>query len=319
MNRIERVTTVLNGGRPDVVPAGFWYHYQESFDTSRMAQEHIKTFREIDVDVYKVMQDYIQVIDTKVKTPSDWNEVRFPGCSSTVYQKLLDVVKRILDTTGHDALLFQTMFSPLKTAVQNYGYDLIMAHSRECPDVMAAAVLRIAEAQMEWAAGFIESGADGIFYAGQFSEPGRFTKDEFDKLAAAGDHIVLNAVQQSGGRRILHICGEPDYDYRSTPEWYTNYSFDIVNWSVKDTGLSLSDGRKLFGGRPVLGGMNNRGNILSGDEDAIREEVNSMISSADTLDGYMLGADCTIQGENISNKKIRVAVDAAHAYRTENH
>lgn len=44
----------------------------------------------------------------------------------------------ILDATGHDALVFQTMFGPLKTAVQNYGYDLVMAHCKEAPDAVAA-------------------------------------------------------------------------------------------------------------------------------------------------------------------------------------
>lgn len=314
MNKIKRVETVLKGGRPDKIPACFSYHYESHFDTARMAQEHVKTFRETGVDVYKLMQDYVQMIDVDVKVPSDWDKVKFPGCSSPVYQKLLDVIKRILDLTGHDALIFQTMFGPLKTAVQNYGYDRVMAHAKEAPDKLAAAVLRIADAQTEWVAGFIEAGVDGIFYSGQFSEPGRFTKAEFDKLVAPGDLMVLNAAERSGGKNILHICGEPDYEYKSTPEWYDAYPSAIVNWSVKDTGLSLKDGRKLFGGKPVLGGMNNRGNILNGSDESIREEIRYVIDSVDTLDGYMLGADCTIQGKGISNEKIRVAVEAAHDY-----
>ena len=135
--------------------------------------------------------------------------------------------------------------------------------------------------------GFPGAGVDGIFYAGQFSEPGRFTREEFDKLVSAGDRIVLEAAERCKGKNILHICGEPDYDYRSTPEWYVSYPCAIINWSVKDTGLSLKEGRKLFGGRPVLGGMNNRGSILNGSEEAIREEVRAVLGSVDTLDGYM--------------------------------
>lgn len=314
MNKIKRVETVLKGGRPDKIPACFSYHYKSDFDTVRMAQEHVNTFRETGVDVYKLMQDYVQIIDVDVKVPSDWDKVKFPGRSSPVYRKLLDVINRILDLTGHDALIFQTMFGPLKTAVQNCGYDCVMAHAKAAPDTLAAAVARIAAAQAEWAAGFIEAGADGLYYSGQFSEPGRFTKAEFDKLVTPGDLMVLNAAERRGGKNILHICGEPDYQYRSTPEWYVSYPFAIVNWSVKDTGLSLKDGRKLFGGKPVLGGMNNRGSILNGSDESIREEIRGVIHSADTLDGYMLGADCTIQGKGISNKRIRVAVEAAHDY-----
>lgn len=314
MNKLERVSAVFRGERPDVIPAGFWYHYDHTLNTYSIAQKHLSTYSETGVDVYKVMQDYIQTIDVDVKTPSDWAKIRFPGTSSPVYQRLLDVVKMILDATGHDALLFQTMFGPLKTAVQNFGYDLVMEHSKQAPRLVADAVNRIAEAQVEWAEGFIDAGADGLFYAGQFSEPGRYSDEEFDLLVRPGDLTVLRAAEGRGGKNILHICGEPDYDYHSQPGRYVDYPGAIVNWSVKDTTLSLAEGRKLFGGRPILGGMNNRGAILLGDEEQIRADVRAVLSTVDSFDGYMLGADCTIQGQGISNDKIRIAVDCAHEY-----
>jgi len=315
MNKIERVATVLRGGKPDMVPAGFWFHYNGSLDTKQMAEEHLKTFRETGVDIYKVMQDYNQKIDMVVQKTEDWKKVKYPGLSSLVYQKLLDVLKRILDATGRDALVFQTMFGPLKIAAQSFGNDLVMAHAKEAPDLLASAVKGIAEAQAEWAAGFIEAGASGLYYAGQFSEPGRFSKAEFDKLCAAGDRVVLKAAEEKGGRNLLHICGEPDYQFKSSPEWYANYSFAIINWSVKDTGISLVKGRELFKGKPILGGMNNKGNILSGSDQSIKDEVSAVIGAAGTTEGFMLGADCTIQGKGISHEKIRVAVEAAHGYK----
>ncbi len=315
MNKIERVTAVLEGRQPDRIPAGFWYHYDPEYTNRQTAQAHLKTFRETGVDVHKIMQDYIQHIDITISGPDDWDKVRFPGRESGVYQRLLDVQKMILDGTGHEALTFQTMFGPLKTIVQTYGYDMVMAYSKICPDKLAQAAKRVSEAQAEWARGFIENGADGIFFAGQFSEPGRYTDEEFAKLVTGPELIMLGAAEEAGGKNILHICGEPDYDYHSSPERYVSYPGAIVNWSVKDTGLSLAEGKKLFGGRPILGGMNNRGNILKGSREQIIAEVNSMIASADTTAGYMLGADCTIQGEDISNEKIRTAVETAHAYR----
>lgn len=318
MNKIERAEAVFRGEKPDRIPAGFWFHYNHEWDTDRMAVEHLKTWRETGVDIYKVMQDYSHKLETPVKTPGDWKNIKYPGRSSPVYQKLLDVLKRILDATGHDALTFQTMFGPLKTAVQSYGYDLVMAHAKEAPEQLAAAVDGIADAQTEWALGFMEAGADGLFYAAQFSEPGRFTRDEFDRLVKDGDLKLLKAAESKGGRNILHICGEPDYQFHTTPAWYTSYPCAIVNWAVKDTGLSLKDGGALFKGKPVLGGMNNKGNILNGSDEAIRAEVEEVIRglAAEGLPpGFMLGADCTIQGQGISHSKIRVAVDAAHGYK----
>lgn len=314
MNKIERVQAVLDGRQPDKIPAGFWYHYDGSYTTVEMAEAHLKTFRETGVDVYKIMQDYVQQIDTVITKPSDWDKLRFPGRESEVYKKLVDVIKRILDKTGHDAMTFQTMFGPLKTIVQTYGYDMVMDYARRAPKELGAAVVRVAEAQREWAAGFVEEGVDGLFFAGQFSEPERFTHEEFCELVMPGDLMLLRAADEAGGKSILHICGEPDYDYHSSPAWYTEYPGAIVNWSVKDTGLSLAAGRELFAGRPILGGMDNRGSILDGEDGQIAADVRRSIESAGSLAGYMLGADCTIQGKNIRNEKIKVAVDTAHAY-----
>ncbi|GHU01088.1 uroporphyrinogen decarboxylase [Spirochaetia bacterium] len=313
MNKRERVEAIFRGEQADMIPAGFWFHYKGEWDTVRMAEEHLRTYRETGPDIYKVMQDYTQKIEAAVQTPSDWSKVKYPGRSSPVYQKLLDVLKRILDGTGRDAYVFQTIFSPFKIAVQTYGDALVMAHAKEAPDLVAAAVKGIAEAQTEWAAGFMEAGADGLFYAAQFSEPGRFTRPEWNRLVSAGDVMVMKAAESRGGKNILHICGEPEYQFQTNPAWYSGYSFSIVNWSVKDTGLSLEDGKKLFGNRPVLGGMNHKGNILSGTDVSIAEEVRAVIKSLGSIGGFILGADCTIQGEGISHDRIRAAVDAAHA------
>ena len=314
MNKIERVQAVLRGEKPDRIPAGFWFHYPDSLDTKQMAEEHLKTYRETGVDIYKVMQDYIHRIDTPVQKSGDWNKVKLPGCSSPVYQKLLDVLKRILDGTGRDALTFQTMFGPLKIAEFSFGKDILMAHAKEAPDLVAAAVKGIAESQAEWAAGFINAGATGLFYSAQFSEPGRFSRDEFEKISGSSDLLVIKAAEAAGGRNLLHICGEPEYQFKTSLEWYTGFPCAIVNWSVKDTGISLKKGKELFGGKPVLGGMNNKGNIANGSDASIREEVRAALDSAGTTAGIMLGADCTVQGEHISLEKIRLAVEAAHAY-----
>ena len=314
MNKYERVSAVLKEEKTDKIPAGFWYHYSSELSEKEMIKAHLTTFKETDVDVYKIMQDYIEVIDLKVDSASDWKKLKYPGKNAKTLKKLVNVVKGIVDVTGHDAYTFQTMFGPMKTIVQTYGYDLVMNYAKNNPQELKIAVKTVAESQREWVEEFISAGCDGIFYSGQFSEPGRFTKDEFDNLIKDGDLMVLGYSETLGAKNILHICGEPDYQYHSTPEWYVDYPASIVNWSVKDTGLSLNEGKKLFKNKPILGGMDNRGHILDGSNNQISEDVNEIISSLDCKEGFMLGADCTIQGKNIRNEKIRVAVDTAHAY-----
>jgi uroporphyrinogen decarboxylase len=317
MNKVERVEAVFRNEKPDRIPAGFWFHYRHEWDTERMAAEHLKTWRETDGDIVKVMQDYVCKLDIPVKVPADWKNVRFPGVSSPVFQKLLDVLKRILDDVGGETLVFQTLFGPFKHAVMSYGDDLVMTHAREDPGALKAAVGGIAESLARWAAAFVEAGAAGLYYAAQFSEPGRFSRAVWEDLVMPGDLAVMGAAGERGGRNILHICGEPEYAFKTNPSWFTAYPAAIVNWSVKDNNLSLAEGKKLFA-RPILGGMNNKGNILNGSDEAIKAEAEHAIRnlSAEGLPpGFMLGADCTIQGEGIRHGKIRAAVDAAHGYK----
>ena len=86
----------------------------------------------------------------------------------------------------------------------------------------------------------------------------------------------------------------------------------MINWSVKDNHFTLEEGRELYSSA-ILGGMNNKGNVLKGPKEAIEEEVKSVLDAFGTT-GIMIGADCTIQGENISLDYIKTAVDAAHGY-----
>jgi uroporphyrinogen decarboxylase len=312
MNKVERVEAIFRNEKADVVPAGFWFHYKSEWNTLEMADAHIKTFRETGMDIMKVMQDYTFKLDTPVQVPGDWKKVKFPGISSPVFQKLLDVLKRILDKLGGEAMVFQTMYGPFKSAVISYGDALLMAHSKEAPEAVAAAVDGIAESLAEWAAAFVEAGAAGLYYAAQFSEPGRFAKEVWEKLVKPADLAVLQAAEKKGGRNILHICGEPEYKFETSPRWFADYPAAIVNWSVKDNGLSLSAGREIFK-KPILGGLNNKGNILNGSDADIAAEVQKVIREFGTS-GLMIGADCTIQGQGISHGKIKAAVDAAHNF-----
>lgn len=72
------------------------------------------------------------------------------------------------------------------------------------------------------------------------------------------------------------------------------------------------NGRELYSSA-ILGGMNNKGNVLKGPKEAIEAEVKTVLDAFGTT-GIMIGADCTIQGENISLDYIKTAVDAAHGY-----
>lgn len=313
MNKIERMQTVFKGGTPDITPAGFWFHYPGTNTVQEMVDAHLSLYNETDMDVIKIMQDYPYPALPAVNTPADWYKVKMAGKNSPEFDKLAEVLKRLADATNGEVMLFQTMFGPFKAAVMQYGDALVMEHAKADPTAVAAGVKAIAESLQEWAEGFLTNGAHGIYFSAQFGDVGRFSQEAWAQMVRPADVAVLGVADGMTDRyNMLHICAEPDYDFKAHVDWFANYPGDIINWSVKDTGYTLAQGRKMFD-RPILGGMNNKGNLVTGSDEAIRAEAAAVIEGFGRA-GFMLGADCTVQGKEISQARIRTAVETAHSF-----
>ena len=57
------------------------------------------------------------------------------------------------------------------------------------------------------------------YYSGQFSEPGRFTEEEWDKLVKSFDLQILNRVHCHEEKyNIVHICGEAEHNFTASPQ-----------------------------------------------------------------------------------------------------
>ena len=315
MNKAERVIAVMKGEKVDYVPAGFWFHYKPEYTVEEMVDAHMKLYRETGMDIIKIMQDYMYPIVGEIRNKEDWYEVSVKDTSSEEFCKLAAVIKGIRKQAGDDVLLFQTMFGPFKAASIAFGDEVLMRYSKEAPEAVEAGIKRIADGLQKWAEGFLDAGADGIYYSAQFGEEGRFSKDEWERLVKPFDLQILQVAQERENKyNILHICGEPEYEFRTHPEWFADYPGDLVNWPVKDNHLSLTDGKAIFNAK-LLGGMDNKGNILRGPAENIRKEVEGILDEFGTT-GIMIGADCTIQGKDIRLDYIKEAVDTAHNYLT---
>ena len=318
MNKIERVRAVLRGEKPDRVPAGFWFHYPGTLTAKETAAEHIKLFRETDMDIIKIMQDFSYPLTGTITRASDWRHIRFGGVDAKEFEKPKEIISRILDEAGNEALTLMTMFGPFKAASFAFGDEELMFWAKEAPEDVAEGIKIIADGMTEWLQGYLDLGVDGLYYTAQFAEPGRFTQEQWETLVKPFDEQVLSVCRDREEKiNFLHMCGEPEYRFRVDLQRLRAMPGDIVNWSVKDNGLSLKDGRAFFGNRPILGGMNNKQNLVSGTEEAIFEEAQSCIREAGTA-GFMLGADCTVQppaGQKVELWRIRAAVQAAHQFQ----
>ncbi len=314
MNKSERVRAVMRKEAVDYVPAGFWFHYPSSYTVEQMVDAHVKLYEETGMDIVKIMQDYRYPISGDIKSAEDWYHIQVKGTDSEEFSKMAAVIKGIRKKVGNEVLMFQTMFGPFKAASIAFGEEVLMKYAKEAPEAVIAGVKIIADALEQWAKGYLDSGADGIYYSAQYAEVGRFTKTEWEILVKPFDLQILKVSEREALKyNIVHICGEPNYHFEAHLDRFGDYPADLINWSVKDNHYALNRGRDFYQAA-ILGGMDNKGNILRGPVEKIEEEVNRVLDSFGTR-GIMIGADCTIQGENIRHDYIKAAVDAAHNYK----
>ena len=317
MDKIERLEAVLENGVPDCVPAGFWLHFPSQWDAKATAEAHLELYRKTGMDIIKVMDDSSGNFLTSgadIRQASDWRRIKLPGVKCVHYARMTEIVKRIADAVSGEAMIFPTMWSPLKIASFTYsgcgrGDADLMADCRADAESVLFGVDAIATILEEFAAGYLASGGDGIYYSAQFSEPNRFSKEEWERFVKPFDLRVINAVKKAGKRVIVHICGEPEHEFRTSPDRYAEYPGDLFNWAVHRNDLDIAGGRRLFNA-PILGGLHNRGVIVDGTEAAIRAEVRRVIGGAGKK-GFMLGADCTVPSD-ISYDRLRYATEEAH-------
>ena len=84
----------------------------------------------------------------------------------------------------------------------------------------------------------------------------------------------------------------------------------VVNWGVYEAPYSLEEGKKLFPGKTIMGGLPNRhGVLVDGPGEAVREEVHKVIREFGRT-GFILGADCTLATEQ-DMALLKAAVQAA--------
>lgn len=154
-----------------------------------------------------------------------------------------------------------------------------------------------------------EAGVDGIYFSVQNLQDSRSSKEEYNQVIKPGELHILNRAISSGGTNILHICGYEGATNDIT--YYTDYPADVINWAVELEGVSLSEGRQLFGGKTVLGGFENteKGLLYLGSKEAIQGKVKELLDEAGRQ-GVVIGADCTVPSD-ISSERIDWVKEAA--------
>ena len=132
------------------------------------------------------------------------------------------------------------------------------------------------------------------------------------KLVEPLDLDVLNYINEFSDNVILHICGYGKYT--NNLSWYKDYPVKAYNWAVYSEGITLGEGKKILGDKPVIGGFDNAAEsiLYSGTEEELRAEIKKILDEAGTK-GVAIGADCTISSD-ISPERLELIRKIAAEY-----
>ncbi len=318
MDKRTRVQNALHKKEVDHVPVGFWYHFagEESMGEA-CVNAHVHYYEDTGLDFIKIMCDgYFEYpVPQEIKTASDWYLLKPLGKDHPFIQEQVERAKKIVERKGKDMCVFYNVFAPFSSLRFGAGDERIMKDLKEnrlavmyALDVVAQDNALLAQLLIE------EGGCDGIYYCVQGGEYNRMSFDEYVSTIRPSDLYVLERANRYSKTNIMHCCGWAGV--KNQLALWADYPVAAVNWAVHVEGVSLTEGRKLFGNKVVLGGFETlwdgqkqQGIIYNGSVDELKEYTQKLILDHGKLE-LMLGGDCTLASE-IPHERIRWVVEAS--------
>lgn len=307
----ELVQAALNNELVDRVPVGFWFHYLGNESTANalidpnLAKQNITGHRAFyegfRPDFVKLMSDGYFIYPNeelqKVTRVQDLRNIRPLGPNHPWIERQVELVKTLQNFFGHEVLTFYNIFAParyLEWSLPTYGKNTLGDFIAEDKEAVKAALAVVAEDIASLSQRVIkDSSADGIYFSVQNIDDSRVTHSVYKDVIEPGEQRVLAVANEVSDNNILHICGYEGH--HNDLSWYTNYEVKAYNWAVKVEDISLEVGKKIFGGKAVIGGFGNTKDdvLYNGTEEIIGAETAKILQNAGRT-GVILGADCTV-------------------------
>ena len=329
----ETVLKALHNETVDQVPASFRRHFADNEFTNAATTPIVLTtnlnghrdyYQAVDVDFAKTMLDgYFPYPFHGVNDPkniTDLHNLRPIANDDPWLTGQVALAEKQKQIAGSRPT-FVTMFSPLfllKWAlIEHYQEPLLLADKRfadmyeEDPQLVLHVLKVISDDQKKVAKALMTTSIDGIYYSTQEIQDERTSTPKFfEEVMEPTDIDVQNAINAVSPLNILHICGFDGADNHL--DWFVNYPLQVINWATETDGYSLAAGKKLFGDRPVMGGLDNstKGILYSGTKQQIQDKVHALIAETGNQ-GVLLGADCTVP-RDIDYDHLCWAIEAAH-------
>jgi uroporphyrinogen decarboxylase len=313
MNKRDLVWKTFHNEKAGRVPVGFWFHFAEDeledvFKNPGLRdiniEGHRKFFREFHPDFLKIMTDgyfcYPNEFFNCAEDVSDLRGVRPIGTDHPWIREQVKFAKAVASEFGGEVLTFYNIFSPatiFKFARRKSGKnpDAILAEFMLKDKALVAHAFKTVSVDFAFLAGEVirEGGVDGIYFSTQDLGVHCISTELWRECVVSGDFAVLERANASGGLNILHICSYAGH--HNEVARYQDYPAQVINWAASLENVPLGAGKKIFGGKPVIGGFDNTnaGVLYRGSRAEIEAETDRLLEEAGST-GVALGADCTL-------------------------
>jgi uroporphyrinogen decarboxylase len=310
MDGCERVEAALAMGVADRPPVGAWGHtYREEWSPEDLASVTVERARRFGWDfvkfqpratcfaeafgsVYKPAGHRLKgpvAVSTAVPDLEAWRTVA-AGNPKALHDQAesLGMVAREL---GRGVPVIQTVFSPLTVAGYLVGKSKsrVVRELRKNPELVRPALDRIADVLVDFAKRSVKAGAAGVFYAiSGYASKDAMPEALYRELVLPLDIGVLERLPRKAWFNAVHLCGS-NLNFglaRDLPA-------QVVSWSVHNQGNpSLAEGRSVSG-KPVMGGLGQRGSLLHGPPAEVEAEARRAIAETGGR-GLLLAPGCSV-------------------------
>ncbi len=301
MTSMERVLAAVSGERADRIPYCVWHHFRPRGNPTSLARDTLDFFSQYGCDIFKIMPDIPYPFpDGGIRGADDWSLISELDVSSGNLARMLTTVGIVRDALGGDAPVLLTVFSPFAYTMRFAGHERLREHLRTAPIQLHAALDVIADNLAEYCSAALLEGADGIFLAVQGAGDGFTTAAEYAEFARPYELRVLRACQ-AGWLTTLHVHASSDLDL----DPFLAYPTPVLSWSDRLTGISLADVRKRDPARCLMGGISERGPILSGTPAELLTEMRDAVRQT-SGSRLILANGCSVP-DDIADARLRLA------------
>ena len=316
MNKIERVTAVLGGRRPDRPPVSFWYHFgAEEASGPRAVEVHVRHVETYDLDFLKIMDDnrYPRsgVPSGVIADARDLDRLAVLRGDEETFGRQLELIGELARRYRGRLRMATTVFNAWSTLRQMtvpdtgaHGPPVIesaadprdAAMSRllgEAPSALARALEVVAESTANFVRHCLAAGADGVYLSvrDDWVDAPRNGPGTYDRVVRPGDLRILEAAR-AGTFNILHVCGKAlDFDR------FAGYPVQALSWADRSAGPAIAAVARRV--RPALcAGLDNLGTMVTGSPQQCAEQVADAIRQAGSRP-ILIAPGCTFDPQAV--------------------